>query len=440
MTKSRLFNDTPYLPFAPHETQLDAALDLPPGDVAVLRELACRYAEIAALPEQAERKARWRDVNGLRGGRPLLWVNEVCWHEMNVEDELTPRCESAVGFRLETVLRRQLYQWRHMRGDMVLENAVDAPFILTNSGFGLSVEADVAETDSESTIASRHFHNQIKTAEDIDKIQTPVVRVDERRTQAFYECYRDLFSGILPVRGRGCTGFWFAPWDDIVLYMGADNVLMNLVDDEELMLALIEKLTDAYLGALDQYEALGLTWSNNTNVRIGSGAYGYTNELPADGDGPCPLQSMWGSSTAQIFGSVSPAMHERFGLEFEKKWMARFGLNYYGCCEPLHARIGMLSKIPNLRKISISPWADAAAAAEAMRGRYVMSLKPSPAVLAGTGFDGDAVRRELEGKFEAARGVSVEVILKDISTVRGDPSRLWRWMDIAMDAARRCGE
>jgi hypothetical protein len=285
MTKSRLFNDTPYLPFAPHETQLDAALEIPKGDIAVLRELASRYAEIAALPEQAERVARWREVNDLRGGRPLIWVNEVCWHEMNVEDELTPRCESAVGFRLETVLRRQLYQWRHMRGDMVLENAIDAPFILTNSGFGLSVSADVAETSSESTIASRHFHNQIKTLEDVEKIQTPVIRVDERRTQAFYECYRDIFSGILPVRRRGCTGFWFAPWDDIVLYMGADSVLMNLMDDEDLMIALIDRLTDAYLGALDQYEALGLTWSNNTNVRIGSGAYGYTDELPADGEG-----------------------------------------------------------------------------------------------------------------------------------------------------------
>ena len=97
----------------------------------------------------------------------------------------------------------------------------------------------------------------------------------------------------------------------------------------------------------------------------------------------------------------------------------------------------MLSKIPNLRKISISPWADADAAAEAMRGRYVMSLKPSPALLAGTSFDEDAVRRELAGKFEAARGCSVEVIIKDISTVRGDPTRLFRWMDAAMETAER---
>jgi hypothetical protein len=69
-----------------------------------------------------------------------------------------------------------------------------------------------------------------------------------------------------------------------------------------------------------------------------------------------------------------------------------------------------------------------------MRGRYVMSLKPSPAVLAWTHFDGGAVRRELEAKLRAARGCNVEIILKDISTVRHEPARLWEWARIAREA------
>ncbi len=142
---------------------------------------------------------------------------------------------------------------------------------------------------------------------------------------------------------------------------------------------------------------------------------------------------MWGAATAQIFGSVSPAMHREFGLEHEKRWLSNFGLAYYGCCEPLHNKIRILQDLPNLRKISISPWADVPAAAELMRGRYVISLKPSPAVLAWQSFDPEAVRRELTDKLKAARGCNVEIILKDISTVHHEPKRLWEWARIARE-------
>jgi hypothetical protein len=27
-------------------------------------------------------------------------------------------------------------------------------------------------------------------------------------------------------------------------------------------------------------------------------------------------------------------MHEEFALQYEKRWLERFGLTYYGCCEP----------------------------------------------------------------------------------------------------------
>lgn len=436
-TNSRLYNDTPYLPFAAHDTQRDAPTGLPKGDVAVLRALGSQVAEIAALPEQQTRKAAWAAVNDLRGGRPLLWANEICWHEMNVNDELTLLCQSEVGLRLESQLRRTLYQWRHVRGDMVVENVVEAPFILTHTGFGIDAVADIAETSREATIASRHFHNQITCMDDIQKIKDPVIAVDHRRTQDFLECYHSVFDGILPVRTKGCSGFWFAPWDDIVLWMGAEEVLYALYDEPEMMHALIGRLTNAYLSALDQYVALGLTASNNTNVRVGSGGYGYSGDIAPDDGSFCPTSEMWGNATPQIFGSVSPAVHQEFGLDYERRWMERFKLNYYGCCEPLHARVDMLAQIPGMRKISISPWANLAAAAEQMRGRFVVSLKPSPACLAAASFDEAALRAELRAQFALLSGCSAEVIIKDISTVCREPQRLWQWMNIAMEEARR---
>ncbi len=60
-------------------------------DVAVIRGLAARVAEVAALPVQEEKRALWRKLNGLRPERPMVMIDQVCWNEMNVGDELTLR-------------------------------------------------------------------------------------------------------------------------------------------------------------------------------------------------------------------------------------------------------------------------------------------------------------------------------------------------------------
>jgi len=433
---SSLFIDTPYLVFQNHETQNDAPLDAGEDEIGILRELARDYAEIASQGVNAKRRGLWRALNDLEGCRPLVWINEVCWNEMDVDGELALRTSGPVCRRIETALRRTIYQWRHMPGDMVVEPVFPSPMILRNSGFGIEVEAEVAETQKDREVASRRFHNQLSQDGDLAKIRDPVVELDRSRTRDFRQFYERVFEGLMPVETRGCTGFWFSPWDEIVFWMGAQEVLISLVDRPDFMHALIDRLLGAYLSGLRQFEALGLLARNDCNVRIGSGAYGYTSDLAVSGEGQAvkPLET-WGCSTAQIFGSVSPAMHREFGLEYERRWLELFGLNYYGCCEPLHDKIGILESLPRLRKISISPWADVPAAAELMRGRYVMSLKPNPAILAGESYDEDAARADLASKLKAARSCNVEIVLKDLSTLHQEPQRLWRWAQMATELA-----
>jgi len=130
--------------------------------------------------------------------------------------------------------------------------------------------------------------------------------------------------------------------------------------------------------------------------------------------------------------AVSPEMHEEFALQHEKRWLKKFGLTYYGCCEPLHRKIHILKSIPNLRKISISPWADREEAAANIGNKYVLSLKPNPAILAAENWNPDAARQELEEDLEKTKGCAVEVIMKDISTCRRQPHRLWEWEEMAM--------
>ncbi len=406
-------------------------------DRMVLQELAGQLAEIASLPVQEKRKEMWKKLNNLEPVKPMIWLDEVCWHEMDVNDELLLRTTSDFCNRIEAQLRQTLYQWRHMQGDMVVAPVVYSPLAIYNSGVGLEKKSDMVFTDEKSDIVSRHFIIQIENEDDIEKINYPEIVHDEEQSDRTYQLYQDIFDGILRVEKRGAPGFWFAPWDDIVMWTGVQEALLDLATRPHYIHALVEKLLDVALHVLRQYEDQNLLSLNNYNARVGSGGYGYTEELPQrDFDsGHIRGKDMWGCAVAQIFSDVSPVMHEEFALQYESKWLENFGLNYYGCCEPLHKKIDILRKLPNLRKISMSPFIDIHEAAESIRDSYVFSLKPFSAIVATDRWDPRAAKKELEEKLEVTQrnNCRVEVIMKDISTVRYEPKRLWEWLEIASE-------
>jgi len=224
---------------------------------------------------------------------------------------------------------------------------------------------------------------------------------------------------------------WFAPWDQLVTWWGVEQVLTDLVDRPELVHAAMDRLVNAHLKLLEQWEQLGVLWRNDGNLRIGSGGPGYCDEIGPESGGPARAADNWGSAAAQIFSAVSPQMHEEFALRYERRWLERFALTYYGCCEPLHLKMDILRSVGNLRKVSMSPLVDVAVAAEAVGHRYVYSAKPNPAILATDRWQPDRARSVLRELLDRTRGCRVEIILKDISTVRYDPRRLWEWAEIA---------
>ncbi len=183
---------------------------------------------------------------------------------------------------------------------------------------------------------------------------------------------------------------------------------------------------------------MGLLDFADGNYRVGSGGLGISDQLekPVPGE-PVDPKNQWGCGNAQIFSEVSPEMHWGFSLQYEKTFMERFGMSYYGCCEPLEGKIGILSRVNNLRKISMSPWIKPERAAEKMNSQYVFSYKPNPALLAGEHWDISAAREELKTVLAATKKhhCRVEWILKDLHTLRNEPKRLWEWNDIALEMA-----
>jgi hypothetical protein len=397
--------------------------------------------DIASQPVQATTIRQWTALNDLKPERPMIWINEICWHEMNVREELSLRCEGAWAREQELVLRRELYQWEHLRGDMVVNPWIECPLAIHSTDFGIIEDTDIVKTDEASDVVSRHFHVQIACLEDIGKIKMPVVTHDARATTFRYQAFVDVFGEILPVKQVGQTHIWFTPWDFLVRWMGVENALTALYDHPDLVHAAVDRLVDAWMVELDQFEAKGLLSPDCNNTRVGSGGYGYTSTLAKEVDatsvGVTPRQ-MWGCSNAQIFSDVSPRMHWEFALEHDMRWLERWGLNYYGCCEQLHTKVENLKRIPRLRKISVSPWCDLAKVLEAFGDTIVYSVKPSPAIFAEDTWQPERARQAIRSTLDIAGGrAPIEFIMKDISTVRYQPERLWDWVRIAMEEIER---
>jgi len=73
-------------------------------------------------------------------------------------------------------------------------------------------------------------------------------------------------------------------------------------------------------------------------------------------------------------------------------------------------------------------------------GDYVLSRKPNPAIFATNEFDPVQARKEIRNFLEQTEGnCHVEMIMKDISTVRYDPQRLWEWETICMEEVLKFG-
>jgi hypothetical protein len=121
-----------------------------------------------------------------------------------------------------------------------------------------------------------------------------------------------------------------------------------------------------------------------------------------------------------------------FAIEHSLRWLERWGHTYYGCCEPLDNKVHLLRRIPNLRKLSVSPWCNTDKIINEVGADYVMSRKPNPAVFIAANWNTDESENNLRDFLDKTEGqCHVELIMKDISTVNHEPQRLWEWETMA---------
>jgi len=398
-------------------------------DRVILRDLASRVAEIASLSVQAERRELWRKHNDLRPTKPMILVfPEGAWEELLPEECL--RCEGKEARRIEWVLRSRIYYHEHFQDDTVIEREWVVQKVIHDSGWGV----EARHIPSPTARGAWAFDPVIHDPSDLERLHFPEIVYDKEETEQKLAEAQELFGDILDVKLKGMAHISFHLMSLYTGWRGLREMMTDMYLRPQMVHDAMSFLEEGHRNVLRQYVDQNLLSVNNDNTYQSSGGNGYTSELPRPGFDPDRVRpcDMWASAESQEMAQVGPKQHAEFVLQYEKRLLEPFGLSGYGCCDDLTLKLDDVFTIPNIRRISISPFADVDRCAPKLRGDYIFSWKPHPAHLVGQ-FNEEMVRRYIRHTLEVAQrhGCVLEMILKDTHTCEHHPERFDRWTRIA---------
>ncbi len=413
------------------QAQLDASdLAFSEAERGVLRRLAGEVASLAAHPIEEKKRDLWRRHNALERTRPVVFCDpENGWKEIIPASQL--ECENALACQWEMRLRKEIFWGQEMRDDYTIEPYFDVSLIHGGVDWGLK-ETRIGGQDG----GAFRWDSPVKSEEDLDKVYFPEIRIDYTATDRLAGLAEEIFGDLLTVRIHTLWRWSLGLTRMLVNLRGLEQTMYDVIDNPDLIHRLMAVLRDGTLAVLNDLEEEGLLSLNNDGTYVGSGGLGWSDELPQpDFDGKVRTSDMWGFCESQETVGISPQMFAEFVFPYQLPIMKRFGLNCYGCCEPLDKRWHVVKQFPRLRRVSVSAWADWAKMAEILGDRLIFSMKPSPTNLAMDTFDEARIRTELREALQTTQDCHVEIIMKDNHTINNDPRRVVRWVQIAREEA-----
>jgi hypothetical protein len=359
-----------------------------------------------------------------------------------VLDELIPvtrlRCQEEWARGLEHDLRELIFRYEKVRDDFVVEPRIEYLWEVNTGDFGVTTAMVYA--DNQGKLGSYHWDPPIKDLDkDFDLLHFRFLSVDRAKTLAWKAFLEEHFGDILPVELRGEHWWTTGLTQTAINLIGLEPLMLAMYDNPAGLHRLMAFLRDEFMHYLDWFEGQGLLSLNNENDYIGSGSIGYTNELPKTKAHRVTTADLWGLCESQETVGVSPKLFEEFIFPYQEPIIQRFGLSYYGCCEPLHTRVKIIKKLPNLRRVSISPWCDQEIMVRELGNSYIHCRKPSPTLISTEVFDEETIRADLRNTLRIVGHCPVELVMKDVHTLSNQPARLGRWVALAREVCTEFG-
>ncbi len=390
-----------------------------------LRALAARQRELAASDRNTRLYKEWRShATQETGARPMIRI-EIDSFEQDVLPPLMA-CEGEAARAIERRVLRPIANFTLFEDDTLVPTyypVFDHTYFIP---FGLRVQTKGTGG------LGHHFIPYLHELETDDYLLgASQYGVDDEGAKKEIAEMEELLGDILPVK-RVSNAFYSCPTQDIVHIMDMDDMYIAMMDEEDRFRAMLDRLTDDYLAF---YKMLASGDHLRTAARgqhLCQGTYCFTDELPDD----LPvdtLKNCWLFMDSQETSGISPAMYKDMVFPYYRKLMDEFGLVSYGCCEATHPIWdNCLSKLPNLRKVSISPWCDEDMMGDRLRGTRVTYLRKPPATLLGVGaaLDESEVIKCFQKTARASAGCKTEIIQRDVYEIHDKPEKVHRYVEL----------
>ena len=407
-------------------------------DRNILRNAAKCVAEIASLPEQAEKARLWTVCNDLTSERAMIYADpQNGWSELE-SAWMKLECEDEVLRQWERILRYKILRHQHIPDDFPIFKTFNVPIEVAGNGYS-DYGLNLGITNSSQKDGAYHIVPAIKNEKDIEKVHYRPIRIDHDTTDQKVNLAKEIFGDILDVRKTGQT-YWRYGLTRVLIHMlGLEEMMLNMYDNPNLIHRLMGFLRDDFLREIDTLEAeKAVSLNNNPDNVNGSGGLSPTTSLPGgnfDGTAKVKNSICWGESQETI--GVSPSLFDEFVLQYQLPIMARFGMVDYGCCESLDHKLDLLiEQIPNLRWVAVSPWSDREICAEKIGKKYVYVYKPNPSTICSPKADWEKAEQDIRQTLRITKGCAVHIVMKDTTTFCDEPDRVTRWSEMATRIAK----
>ncbi len=408
-------------------------------DIATLRALATRYAEIAALPVQDEKRRLWTDHFSLRRTRVPILATYGMWNVWcrEVFADAQMRCHDPFYRQYERDLRMRIFQHEVVADDSIQEPWITLGAAVTGSWGNLWGVAEAMHSSGvEGGAAS--FDPPLKSWDDVGRLRMTHHAVDEAETARRLEKLSTAIGDLLPIdvqRSPAPIGFMADISTSIAKLRGLEQLMLDMYEAPDELHRLLAFMRDGILQNNREAEAAGhftLTSAQNQAMPYADGL-----EPLRPNSGSRRRKEIWGFCAAQEFTLISPEFHDEFLFQYQLPICAHFGLTHYGCCEDLGRKITMLRQLKNLRSIAVTPLADVRFCADQIGTDYAISWRPNPTDMVCCGYSEERVRRIIGDGLAACRGGFPHIHLKDVETVEGDVSRMTRWVRLVREIAEK---
>lgn len=462
---------------------------------AHLRELVDRVVEAVGDPRYKPLKDMWTRHNRLQKTRktPVFVclkkgsgrsANPVTWSELIPPE--TRVSTDPLEREIELQLRQKLYKHDHIPDDDVLVPTVwiraVPPRDRTAGGDRHDSGGDAAgrvlstgpSVDAEGKGAARlwglpfrerrtddpggaYAVDPVVTSEaDVDLLHPPQFEIDEPATRSLVERAQELVDGRLPVKVKTDEVGW-SPTETMVSLMGMEAVLYGVIDRPQFIHRIMDFITDGTIAYHRQREEAGAFEPDETwGYRVPYEAlprHAETKQL-AFGWMHIGAQSMCGLSPAMYEEFVQPyharmteavAGHRRFlspskdrrPSKYHAKMTEAVGAHrvYYHGCEDLTEKIGIIGRLPYLRRFHVSAWTNLEEVARRLGSQFVFEVCTHPDTLHV--HSREEMRKDVDRIMEIAGGCAIDIVLGEIETVFGEPSVLRTWTEVAQERVAR---